>query len=88
MPKLDRYTIGQKVFELLLEIIANIMAAQYQHGARKKQTLVEISPKLNTIKILVRLTHSLDIIPQKQYISLEQELNEIGKMLGGWIKSL
>ena len=64
------------------------MKAEYLSGEKKKQALLEISPLFDTVKILIRLTHNLSIIPEHEYIKLEENLQEIGKMLGGWIRSL
>jgi len=88
LPKLDRYTIGQKVFELLLEIVLLIVHAEYQSGDRKCYTLKTIAPKLDSIKILIRLARQIETIDEKTYIRYESELQTIGRMLGGWIRSL
>jgi len=65
-----------------------IYQAQYQKNYQKKYALEKASQSLNTVKILIRLSHDLDIIDQKTYLYLENELQEIGCMLGGWIKSI
>ena len=36
----------------------------------------------------MRLSYETKSIDIKKYIELEKQLNEIGKMLGGWIRSL
>lgn len=38
------------------------------------------------LKILIRILKDLKILDIKKYLLLEDELQEIGKMLGGWIK--
>jgi len=88
MPKMDRYTIGEKVFSLLIELLVGILQAQYLTQEQKIEKLKANSSELDNIKILVRLTRSLEIIDEKQYINLENKLQEIGRMLGGWIKWL
>ena len=88
LPKLDRYTIGQKVFELLVEMLVLVMQAQYESKPQKIQNLKQFSGHLDTTKILVRLMHKLMIIEEKPYIRFEAELVECGRMLGGWIRSL
>lgn len=51
-------------------------------------TLIKISPTLNEAKMLVRVTKKLQLINDAIYLKTEAELIEIGKMLGGWIKSI
>lgn len=54
-----------------------------------KAPLVEkASAKLGLLKIFTRLTFDLKIINQAKYIELQEQLQEIGRMLGGWLKSL
>ena len=88
LPKLDRYTIGQKVFELLVEMLVLVMQAQYKYAQEKLPALKNIIPLLDTVKILIRLAYKLQILEEPNYIRYESELNEIGKMLGGWIRHL
>ena len=88
IPKFDRYTIAQKIFDILLETLLIIQQAQFQKPYQKKLTLEKASQSLGTVKILIRLTHDLNIVDQKKYLYLEKNLQEIGCMLGGWIKSL
>lgn len=85
---MDRYSIGQKVFELLLEFLVAVHQAQYLPPALKRASLEAISPNFDTVKILIRLARKLEIIDEKKYLALTQELQQIGRMLGGWIKTL
>lgn len=40
------------------------------------------------LKILIRLAKDIEILDNKRYIKLEQALQEIGRMLGGWKRSV
>lgn len=53
----------------------------------KLKLLQKVSIKLDTVKILVRLSKDSKAITDKKYFQMELNLSEIGKMLGGWIKS-
>jgi len=44
--------------------------------------------KLSLLKLLFRLAYDLKIIDQRKSINLQEQLQEIGRMLGGWIKSV
>ncbi len=87
-PKPDRYTIGNEIFSYLIVLLVGITKAEYLDFQRKRALLNSLSPTLDTIKILVRLANSLDILPDKHSIPIQGELQEIGKMLGGWIRSI
>ena len=44
--------------------------------------------KLKILKTLIRAVFDVKAIDQKKYLLLQGSLQEIGKMLGGWIKSI
>ncbi len=51
------------------------------------QLLEKASQKLDLLKVLIRLTKDLKILDNKKYLEIQKRIREIGKMLGGWIKS-
>jgi four helix bundle protein len=71
-----------------LEILEAISYASLVKKEEKIKRLQIASINLDFLKILFRLTYELRIIDQKKYLLLEEKLQEIGKMLGGWIRSL
>jgi hypothetical protein len=40
------------------------------------------------LRVFLRLAHDTKTIDQKKYIALQAITDEIGRMLGGWLKSL
>ena len=52
----------------------------------REPTLYKASAKCDICKVLFRLSYDLNLISDRQYIELSNKLNEIGKMLSGWIK--
>ena len=87
VPKQDRYTIWQKCESLLIEILEGILGASQQSKSEKLPTLEKTSVKLNFLRVCIRLMKDLNAINTKKYIIIEANLDEIGRMLGGWIKS-
>jgi four helix bundle protein len=86
-PKKDRYAIGQKIENSILELIEGIITASQLSKSEKVPTLHSASIKLDVLKVLIRCCKDLKIIDNKNYLLLESQLQEIGKMLGGWIKA-
>jgi len=56
-------------------------------SVNKTVVLQQISIKLDLLKILLRLSKDSQSITDKKYIELETILQEIGRMLGGWIRA-
>ena len=87
VPKSERYTLWQKCENTLITVLEGLLMASQQSKIEKLPTLEKVSVKLNFLKVCVRLMKDVKAINPKTYIIIEANLDEIGKMLGGWIKS-
>jgi len=87
VPKQDRFTLWQKLDNTILMLIEYILHASSLYKEEKLPTLEQASSKLNVLRILVRLAYDIKSIDNKKYTALQQDIDEIGRMLGGWIKS-
>jgi hypothetical protein len=88
VPKTDRYTIWLKCENTTLEILELLLKASYLEPMLRLETAKQTSVYVDKLKILIRLCFETNVISKKCYISLQAKLDEIGRMLGGWIKSL
>jgi hypothetical protein len=87
IPKQDRYTIWQKCEESLLEVLEGILLASQMSQMEKLPVLEKTSVKLNLLRVFVRLMKDVRAIDNRKYLAIEASLDEIGRMLGGWIRS-
>jgi hypothetical protein len=85
--KQDRYTIWQRCENAILDVLEGILLASQTSRVDKLPILEHASVKLNLLRVLVRLTKDVKAIDNKKYVTLETDVDEIGRMLGGWIKS-
>ena len=88
IPKDSKYTLGAKIDALFLEVIENIIKAGYSNKVEKEIFLRRTSAKLDLLKFFLQLVWEIKALENKKYISLSEKLDEVGRMLGGWIKSL
>jgi len=88
MPKKDKYTLGEKVQGSTLEMLELLIQGGWSKKEEKSYYLNKANVRLDLLKLLVRLSKDVKAVPEKHYLSLEEDLREIGKMLGGWIRSL
>ncbi len=84
-PKSQRFVLGQHIENAILKILQEII--QTNQEINKVIYLKQISVDLDKLRILIRLSKDLKFISVKQYQFAAEKVNEIGKMLGGWIKS-
>ena len=87
-PKSEKYSLGQKVESLILETIEDSFAVAYGQKIEKIPLLQTMSIKTNLLKTLDRLTFEIRAIDNKKYITLQEQLQEVGKMIGGWLRYL
>jgi hypothetical protein len=87
-PKNKRYSLGQKIDNIALEIFELLFKSGVVSKDQKLETLQNVSAKLDLLKMLVRLARDQKNLSTKAYLDLQAYLQEIGKMLGGWLKYL
>ncbi len=88
IPKQDRFTTFERSENLILDIIEGILYASSLTKQDKLPILERVSVKLNVLRVFLRLLKEVKALDTKKYILLETMIDEIGRMLGGWIKSL
>ena len=86
-PKKDRFTLGLRCENVILDLLEAITEASQISKSGKLPILQKASLKLDQAKMFIRLAKDLKILDNKKYLTLESHLQEIGRMLGGWIKS-
>jgi hypothetical protein len=84
--KAERYTLWQKCENTALALLEALITTSHQTGSPRIDTLHVLSNKLDLLKVLIRLAHDTHTIDQPQYLEIQTILQEIGKMVGGWIK--
>src|SRR3989344_5277832 len=82
-PKGDRYSLGEKMKEKTLELIAAIAEAGHAKREWKTPLIDRAISSLELVKVFVRLAYDTQCINQKQYIATQGRIQEIGRMLGG-----
>ena len=88
LPKRERYTWGQRCDTMTLKVLELTMRAGMTPLAGKRVILHELSNEIDLLKIWLRLGNELRILDHQKYIAREGELVEIGKMIGGWMKTV
>lgn len=87
VPKQDRHTLWQRIEVACLSLLELLLLAAQRRGDSKRQPLENASVTLNLLRILIRLAKDTRTIDLKTYTELQVAIDDIGRMLGGWIKS-
>lgn len=86
-PRSHRYGLGKRIEDHLHEILEALIAAQYSRRTNKIQPLESANMRLEMLRYNCRLAHELRFMPHKSHEFAMNEINEIGKMVGGWLKN-
>ncbi|MCG2687078.1 diversity-generating retroelement protein Avd [Candidatus Parcubacteria bacterium] len=87
-PKKDQYMLGKRCEEHIIDFMELIVSAVSLYKQEKKTKLLEANNKFDLLKVLFRMARELKMLDNKKYLNLEEKIQEIGRMLGGWIRSL
>ncbi len=84
LPKLHRHSLGQRVDNLFVEIIEAVAQASFLSRAEKSPYVRLAIRKTDTLKVLLMVLWETKSLDNKKYGVVSVQLDEIGKMLGGW----
>ena len=87
-PKGQRYSIGSRIENKLLDILELAHTAYFIDKQRKEAKIDDCIFETDTLKLLIHVAWEAKILSHKQYADLAANVVEIGKILGGWKKSL
>ncbi|MCB9266501.1 MAG: diversity-generating retroelement protein Avd [Lewinellaceae bacterium] len=88
LPRSYKFTYGDRVQKLLFDLLELLLEAFYSPPPQKRALLQKTNLTLEKLRYLVRLGFDLQLYSSENYQKLAKQLNEIGKMTGGWLKSL
>ena len=83
-PKSQQYLLGRRVEDAALEILSGLIAANAARN--KKAKLSAVDAEIEKLRLLIRLSCDLKFISMKKYAALAEKVDELGRMLGGWMK--
>jgi len=85
-PKHEKHVLGAEIRLSMLQLQRLIITAFKRY--HKKTTLTDLDIELAILKRKVRLAKDLRYLDIKKYQLWIEKLVEIGRMIGGWIKSV
>lgn len=87
-PKSEKYALAGDIRKSMYNLYRLCVAANKKYY--KKTTFQEMDVELETLRAFLRLASDKDLkyLPLKKYEVWSKMLSEIGKMLGGWMKSM
>lgn len=86
IPRSHRQILGKHLEELCITILLLLIKANKSRGQIRTALQFNVSDELDSLRILVRLNKDLRFMSVKQYTFAAEKLNELGRMMSGWVK--
>lgn len=83
-PKKARFTMSERLNNLALDMVEDLIEARYSR--EKWRQLQRSNLRLEKLRILLRICYEQKFITQANYKHAMYVLNEVGSMLGGWMR--
>ncbi len=84
-PKSQKFSLAQDMKKNMNQIMRLVITANKKYT--KKTTLQELDIEVTALKTYIRIACDLNYLSIKKYEVWSKMLVEIGRMVGGWIKS-
>ena len=84
-PKSEKFALGADTKQAGLTFYRLIITAAKKYF--KKTTLKDADVELFVLKNFIRMGHSRRYMNTKRYERVSRAIEEVGRMLGGWIKA-
>ena len=99
-PKFEKYALAQQIRQCMYEVYALIVEAQKRY--HKKTTLNNLDIRHEQLRMMVNLAHALgyfkfkdgkqteestETVAAHRHLAINRLIDELGRMIGGWIIS-
>ena len=88
IPRTEKFSIGTEVKTSMYEMLKNILLASKIDKSKRLQIYNIVDSNIYYQRICIRIMYNQKWIDEKKYKHSNELLAEIGKILGGLIKSL
>lgn len=88
LPKHKRYSLGTSTEQTTLILLEQLLMAKHAPKTHKAGFLIKAQAQLETLRFKLRLYLELQLANATRIMQLQAVLEEIGRMLGGWLKSV
>ena len=83
-PKSFRFSLAVRIENRALEVLECVVVANRLRD--RLPLLVRADTALESLRILIRLSYEMKLLAVNSYEFAAREMDEIGKLLGGWLR--
>lgn len=84
-PRNYKFTLGDRLQATAIDLALALLEAA--HSRSKQAPLYRANRLLDQLRLLVRMAHAVRLLSQDQYQHVSEHDEELGRMIGGWIRA-
>jgi hypothetical protein len=84
LPRDHKFLLGDRIIAGLYEVLEQLIQARY--AVKKLSRLEAINARLDVLRHQTRLLRDFHLLDPRRYQHAAEQLNTIGRSLGGWIR--
>lgn len=88
MPRQVRHSLVHRIDDHVLAVLDLISESIFTPSKQRRMVLHRINLRLDQLRILWRLCHDRRYISAQQYAHVSRLIDEAGRMVGGWLRTL
>jgi len=88
MARSERFGIGDRIDTLWLDLLDSLRKAAYASVSQKLLSLEEAIRAVDAVRFFVQIAWESGLIAQSHFTSLGKDIEEIGRMVGGWKRGI
>jgi len=87
-PKNLKFSLADRIQQLASELMELVVEAYFTSPEHKKPMLVKANIKVELLRRYLRVAFELGVFTSSVLLRMQEPLDEIGRMIGGWMKKL
>ena len=84
-PRRQKFLLGDRIESTALDVLEGLVEATYTRN--RGRILEAVNLKLDKLRFLFRLSTELQLLDQRRYEYASRCIDEIGRLVGGWIRA-
>lgn len=85
LPRSQKFLLGDRIQATALDVLERLIEATYSKA--RERSLGEANLGIEKLRFLFRICVDLRYLDPRRYEHAARALDEIGRMIGGWIKT-
>ncbi len=88
MARSERFGIGDRIDALWLDLLDALRKTAYAPIDKKLLALDAVIRAVDAVRFFIQIAWESELMAQSHFISLGKDIEEIGRMVGGWKKGI